>query len=131
MYAGAGLSLIAFVLFFSGSLSTHTPVPDTNQEATTTDVVSSDQDRHVYADGVLTKGGPLLKPGVWYVGLEVDGKPRAVELAFDENSICSGKTASGTCLPDIFIENRPVHIEGVVDGDAMRVLELTFTQPIK
>jgi hypothetical protein len=128
--AGIGVVLIAIVLLF-GLDTPNVPVAasDATQSAATD--AGTGEPLSVYADGIIIRNGPLLKPDVWYVGIEHEGKHLAVELVFDENSICVGRTASGVCAPDIFIEDRSVHVEGIVDGDAMRVLELTFTKPLQ
>ena len=130
LIGGFGVVLIVLSLFFGLRRPNAEPVA-ANEVLQESQEVAGPELQQVFADGVLVYGGPLLKDDVWYVGIEHEERHLAVELVFDEESICVGSTASGTCVPDYFIEDRPVHIEGYVDGDAMRVLEMTFTKPLQ
>ena len=85
----------------------------------------------VTVEGVVVKDGPNLKPGVWYVSFNENGKDVGVELLFDELSSCHGKTSFGRCNPDFFKNGRKARIGGTVEGEVLHVLDLTFTEPLK
>lgn len=84
----------------------------------------------IYADGVLTKEVSDAKPGTWYVEMPMEGdQTGVVELAFDDASMCLNDETLAPCTPDTFAEKRPVHIEGVINGETMKVTELIFVHP--
>ena len=84
----------------------------------------------VSASGILVKDQPDLKPGVWFVSFSENGQDLAVELGFDDQSRCFGKTSSGKCAPDKFAPNREIEVKGIVSGDALLVRELRFPVPL-
>ena len=82
-------------------------------------------------DGHIAKNNPGLKPGVWFLSYEKPGESAQLrELSFSADSICSGKTTSGTCAPEIFIQGRSAHVEGIVSDSIVRVQHMTFTTPV-
>lgn len=98
------------------------PQPITEIKVQPTDLVS--------AKGILVKDQPDLKPGAWFVTFEENGQSLAVELGFDDQSRCFGKTSSGKCAPERFMPNREVDIKGIVSGEALLVRELRFPVPL-
>jgi hypothetical protein len=87
-------------------------------------------DEMVSAEGLLVINKPDLKPGAWFVVFEEKGERYAVELSFDKESTCFGKTASGACSPDRFIADRQVSILGIVNGETLLVREMRFPIPL-
>jgi hypothetical protein len=129
------LSSIALVSFLAGAGSMYTygvlqPVPPAAPIARDVPVVTATPDGSVTAEGLLVKDQPDLKPGVWFVAFEDGGNSYAVELSFDEQSRCFGKTTSGKCAPDRFIADRQVAITGAVNGETLLVRELRFPVPL-
>ena len=81
-------------------------------------------------EGNIVKNNPGLKVDTWYLQYERQGTSALSELAFDRDSTCAGRTASGECNPAIFINGRKAKVEGVTDGPIIHVQLLTFTQPL-
>ena len=84
------------------------------------------------ADGTLSQDNyPEQKPGVWYLQVQIEKDTAVIELIFGSKSVCAWQDKSGTCKPEVFIQGRSAHVEGVVSGTAVRVAKLTFTEPPK
>ena len=130
LLAGAGVILIGIVLLFGVEYGDGARV-EMAEERAVLDLPLPDLQRvSIAVDGVIVKDGPHLKPDTWYVVVEDEGTEVAVELLFDDESICKGRTLSGPCNPDIFIKGRKAYIKGVVVGEVLQVYELTFTVPL-
>ncbi len=135
-YARYGIPALVIVgAALLGLTYTYIQFPDTQTvsgDTTPQEVVETakSQEQVVFVDGIIVRDGPNLKPDVWYIGFEEEGKDIGVELMFDEGSICRGRTASGTCVPEYFVNGRTVHIEGFVRGEILYVADMTFTQPL-
>jgi hypothetical protein len=81
--------------------------------------------------GSVNKDLPDLPPNIWhFVYIGTDGQTYGAEMIFDEESVCAGSSASGPCNPDIFVQGRAAHLEGVVEDNTVRVVMLTFTQAL-
>lgn len=102
---------------------------------TVTDAVETDpliMAKNFVREGYLLTGHPQLKPDTWYLVHSQEGEQaKAAELYFDDQSLCASAKASGVCRPELFINQRPATVEGVWEGEVLRVLELTFTQPVQ
>lgn len=85
----------------------------------------------VSLDGKIVKDAPSLKPGVWYLAFEEEGKELGVELFFDQSSVCSYLEKSGRCKPEVFVNGRAASLEGEITHGVVRVSNLTFTEAVK
>ena len=85
----------------------------------------------VNAEGLLVINQPDLKPDAWFVAFEENGESYAVELTFDGQSRCFGKTSSGKCIPERFVPDRQVSIAGIVNGETLLVREMRFPVPLE
>ena len=84
------------------------------------------------AEGTIVKNNPGLIPDVWYVFHGKVGKTgQTTQLSFDDTSVCSGASASGPCVPSIFIKGRKVRVEGTLTGSSVKVRHLTFSELLK
>ncbi len=106
------------------------PEPEKEMVAIATPELRVSAEGLVSAEGTLVIDQPDLKRGAWHVVFDDKGENYAVELAFDTESLCIGSTASGICSPGRFVENRPVEILGVVEGETLLVRELRFPVPL-